>query len=67
MARRPAWQIVDLALGGTLEDDFGRMRAEGQSFDDIARWLDTRGVDVTGETVRSWCIGMGIHQPETAA
>jgi hypothetical protein len=56
MARRPIRTLVDLALGGTLDKTLTTHRTEGQSFDQIARWLATQhGIDVSGETVRTWC------------
>jgi hypothetical protein len=47
--------LVNRILGGTLDRRLKRWRAEGHSYDSMARLLGEEGIDVNGETVRRWC------------
>lgn len=57
MDRPPKFQLVDLKLGGELEQLLAEQRQADASYDAIARdiWGRT-GVSVTGATVRNWCV-----------
>lgn len=58
------FRIADSLLGGDLDRSLRRWRKAGCSFDHIASELaSTYGVTVTAETVRVWCMDLGIHQP----
>lgn len=53
--------LVDRALNGQLKARLDADRAAGCSYDDIARALHSENVvTVTGETIRKWCIELGI-------
>jgi hypothetical protein len=53
--------VVDLALGGKLAETLKGMRDEGQTFDTMARtFTAVHGINVTGETLRTWCAEYGI-------
>lgn len=64
MARSDLYPIVDLALDGKLEQRLRARRNAFASYDDIARELHADGIPVTGETVRKWCLDLGITKPE---
>lgn len=62
MAPRTIFPIVDLALGGQLEARLRAWREEPKtSYDEIANTIRAEGVDLNGETVRRWCIDLGIE------
>jgi hypothetical protein len=57
VARLSTFPLVDRILGGTLRTELEKRRAEGDSYDAIARWLATEhDIQVTDETVRGWCV-----------
>lgn len=50
-----------------LFDVMAGLRGQGRSFAFVARELYARhGIEVTGETVRSWCDQLGIDKPTKA-
>jgi intein-encoded DNA endonuclease-like protein len=50
------YPVVDRLLDGNLAAELREQRADGRSFVAIAKWLrDEHGVDVSYETVRTWC------------
>lgn len=68
MARLSTFPLVDRILGGTLATELEKRRADGQSFDAISRWLLTEhDVQVTAETVRTWCIAPNRFPDEASA
>lgn len=67
MARRPIRDLVDLVLDGTLDEELTARRKNGDSFDIISRWLSTKGVEVTGETIRTWCNDLGLVRAASSA
>lgn len=67
MARQSRYDLADLALGGDLEHTLREARAKKVPYDDIALSLRLRGVEVTGETIRQWCIQREIPTAERAA
>ncbi len=62
MGRRDLYPLADLALDGKLGDRLRTLRNEKVSFQEIAYDLRADGVTVSGETVRQWCIQLGIHR-----
>lgn len=61
-------RFVDALLDGQLEPLLRKMRAEGASFDAIARTINTNIPDdcaVSWFTVRRYCIEYGIERGET--
>lgn len=67
MARTPVYDLAETIVGGDLESKLRTWRESGETFADITHRLHEDGVTVTHETVRAWCIRLGIHAPETAA
>lgn len=67
MARQSRFDLADLILDGELEQILRAARLKNVSFDDIALNLRLRGIEVTGETVRQWCIQRDVPAPERAA
>lgn len=64
--RQPLFPLFDRILGGKLAEQLAAWRAEDLSFDAIARRLGAEhDIEVTGETVRRWCIDLEI--PEAVA
>lgn len=60
--RQPLLPLIDRLLDGKLADYLSDRRAEGLSFDAIGRRLaNEHDVSVTGETVRRWCVELGIE------
>lgn len=60
--RQPMLPLVDRLLDGKLEELLTEMRADEQSYDTIARRLHAEhDIDVTGETVRRWCIDLDVE------
>lgn len=56
MAPRSTRPLVDAALGGKLDELLAGWRAEGQSYEAIARRLETEhGVVLSMWTVKRWC------------
>jgi transposase-like protein len=51
---RPTRDLVDLALGGTLDIQLRQWREWGLSFEAIAERLREDGIAVSRETVRRW-------------
>jgi len=62
MARQSRYDLTDRLLGGTLADRLAAARADGTSFDDIAFSLRADGIEVSGETVRQWCLSLAEAQ-----
>lgn len=60
MAQR-IYPLIDRALGGTLEARLRQLRSEGTSYDEIAIELRGDSVTVSGETIRKWCLELGIE------
>lgn len=55
----PIHPLVDRILGGKLDERLKAWRAEGLTYDGIARRLDAEhDIDVTSETVRKWCASL---------
>ena len=47
--------LVDRILGGRLDAELAERKDNGDTFDEIARWLeDTHDIKVSRETVRNW-------------
>lgn len=52
----PLFRMADKMAGGRLAEIIANGRAEGLSFDDIARRLYADfGIEVTRQTVANWC------------
>lgn len=61
------YPFVDRILGGQLHDYLATKRAQGETFERIARQLHAEhDLDISTEQVRQWCIERGIHSPATA-
>lgn len=61
--RQPILPLVDRLLDGKLAELLSAMRADDQSYDSIARRLHVdHDIDVTGETVRRWCIDLEVEE-----
>lgn len=61
MARQELRPLVDKALGGTLEQWLRDRVAAGDSTYTIRDLLrDDHGIEVSAETVRTWCNDYGI-------
>jgi hypothetical protein len=60
MATGSQFHLFDRIVGGTLEARLREHRAAGLSYEAVARRLETDGVSVTGETVRRWCLDLGV-------
>ncbi len=55
MTGRPLFPLVDKALGGRLNEELARMKADGMSNEAIGRWLaNEHGIEVSYEMVRRW-------------
>lgn len=63
----PVFTIINKMLDGTLEQRLTDWRAEGLTFEAIARELLAEDITVTGATVRNWCIRLGIHEARVAS
>ncbi len=62
MARTQVLKFADRALGGRLPLILAQYREEGMSFRSMAKRLSAdHAVEVTGETIRAWCLDLGIH------
>lgn len=59
------YDMADRLAGGDLETRLRNWRNDGETFAEIAFRLRGDGVTVTHETVRNWCITLGIHEPVT--
>jgi len=60
--------LVDRALGGTLTERLVRQRKAGLSYDDIAHELRAEDrIVVSGETVRQWCLTLGVDDADAEA
>lgn len=68
----PTFPLYDRLLGGSLVEYLTDKRAEGLTHGQIAAALfDEHAVNVSGETIRRWCIARAIPDrpsgsPETA-
>jgi hypothetical protein len=70
VARSSLFDLADQNLSGELESLLREWRTDGLTFADIAHQLRTEHeITVTHETVRAWCVKLGIHTatPETAS
>lgn len=61
------YDLVNLALGGGLEELLRTSRERGESHDSICRALHDAGIDLTAETIRRWCRDLGIVTESTPA
>lgn len=64
------WLLVDKLADGNLEERIRTLRAEGLSWEMIARSLHADfGTAVSHETVRSWArqLGLGTSTPDVEA
>jgi len=52
--RTSTYRMADRLLGGQLGARLTELRAEGLSWEDIAKRLHVDGVEVSGETLRAW-------------
>lgn len=58
--------MADRLLDGRLAARLAELRAEGQSYDDIARILFAEaGVSTTAQTCRAWGRKLGLDEPAT--
>lgn len=65
MARPSSRSLVDRLLGGRLQEELTERRAAGDSYAVIARWFSAdHDFDITPETVRQWCMSLGIEKAE---
>lgn len=68
VARTATYPLIDRLLGGTLEARLREQREGGASFADISRNLFTEhDLTVSIDTVRRWCMDLGIEKPEPEA
>lgn len=69
MTRRAMFPLVDRALGGDLEARLREWRSTSPptSFEQIGHLLRAEEVVVSSETVRRWCIDLGIDDGPAAA
>lgn len=67
VGRKSTYHYYDRKLGGRLADLLSEWRDEvpKPSFETMARRLAAHDVDVTGETVRRWCMQLD-GEPEAA-
>lgn len=65
--KSPTWRMADLLLGGRLAERISALRAEGNSFEEVARLLANEGVRVTSKTVSSWARQLGVDGDGKAA
>lgn len=66
----PLYAFADHLLEGTLASRIATWRAEGNSWDQIARliWAETdRKIEVSGPGVAKWAEKLGIKDPGQAA
>lgn len=61
MAQSRIFPLADRVLGGQLAQRLRDQRMTGASYDAIARQLSSEGIEVSGETVRSWCLDLEIE------
>jgi transposase-like protein len=60
--------MANRLAGGNLPELLARLRANGQSWEDISRELYEIGVEVSSETLRKWSEQLGIPaKPDTEA
>lgn len=65
-----AFRLADLAVGGALADFIRERRADGESFEAIAKSLLLRtngAINVTGVTINNWASRYVEPQPEAEA
>jgi hypothetical protein len=66
--RQPLYPLIDRLLPGGLEARLRRQRAEGLSFEDMAKSLHVEEtIVVSGELVRKWCDDLAITSDSTTA
>lgn len=62
---RSLYPLLDRLAGGTLLQRLTEWRAEGLSYDEIARRVaDLTGETVNGESVRRYCADLDIPTPQ---
>jgi hypothetical protein len=67
MAKQPLYPLIDRLLSDGLEVRLRRQRAEGVSYEDMAKSLYAEEtIVVSGELVRKWCEDLGIGSTSTA-
>lgn len=65
--RTRIYDLLDRLMEGQLADELRRLRAEGESYERIARWLSTQhDVELTAEAVRQWVLALD-DEPEAAS
>jgi len=70
VARSSSLPLVDRILDGRLTQEMTERRANGDSYNAIARWLAVEhDLEPTGETVRQWCLALDVDKvgPEEKA
>jgi hypothetical protein len=62
------YRMADRLAAGQLRDVMAAYRSAGRSYASVARELfAAHGIEVTAETVRSWCAALDIDsKPSTA-
>ena len=62
------YRMADRLAGGRLAGILAERRADGQSFDQIARELYAEhGIEVTRQTVANWIDALALVEPTEAA
>ncbi len=62
--RSTLYRMAVETVGGDLRAYLAVRRAEGYSFDQIAREISAKGVTVSGTNVSRWAARLGVHKPE---
>ena len=60
------YPLADRIYKGQLKQRLSGWRNEGRSHDAIAFLLCTDGIQVSGETVRTWCRVLGVDKQAVA-
>jgi len=59
--------MADRMADGTLEEQIRSLRADGESWEVIARRLyEAHGIEVTGQTLRNWGLALGLRDEAVA-
>jgi hypothetical protein len=62
------FQLLDLQLGGRLEETLRSLYAETGTWEGVSRRLFAdHGKEVSGQTLRLWAVQLGIEPKRTAA
>lgn len=68
MARTATYPLIDRLLEGTLEARLREQREGGDSFADMSRsLLLDHALVVSTDTIRRWCMDLGIEKSEPEA